>query len=79
MKITIEIEVYNFDFWALADRFNYKLKIGYPIFLNLPPYPYPIISDFHKPTYLPKRRISFLDAPLLVLSRKEQSIIFGLL
>ena len=43
-------------------------------FFDLPTYPYPIfslwndyfslaISDFHKPTYLPKDRISFLDDP----------------
>ena len=45
-------------------------------FFDLPTYPYPIfshwnhwfnlaISDFHKPTYLPKNRVSFLDAPQL--------------
>ena len=39
-------------------------KIGYPILADLPTYPYPIISDFRKPTYLPKLRISFLDDPL---------------
>ena len=44
-------------------------------FFDLPTYPYPIfshlkdcfslaISNFHKPTYLPKNRISFLNAPL---------------
>ena len=49
---------------------------GYPIFwANFwPTYPYPIfthskdyfrsaVSDFREPTYLPKNRISFLDAP----------------
>ena len=41
---------------------------------DLPIYPYPIlalykiyfrlvISDFHKPTYLPKNRISYVDGP----------------
>ena len=38
-------------------------KIGYPIFANLPTYLYPIISDFCKPTYLPNRRISYVDGP----------------
>ena len=38
-------------------------KIGYPIFADLPTYLYPIISDFCKPTYLPNRRISYVDGP----------------
>ena len=47
-------------------------------FFDLPTYPSPIfsyrnhcfsivISDFWKPTYLPKNRISFVDAPLALL------------
>ena len=40
-------------------------KIGYPILADLPTYPYPIISDFRKPTYLPKLRISFMDGTLV--------------
>ena len=40
-----------------------KVKIGYPIFADLPTYLYPIISDFCKPTYLPNHRISYVDGP----------------
>ena len=38
--------------------------MGRPILANLPPYPRPIVSDFDKPTYLPKDRTSYVDGPL---------------
>ena len=40
--------------------------VGRPILANLPPYPRPIVSDFDKPTYLPKDRTSYVDGPLAI-------------
>ena len=37
--------------------------MGRLILANLPPYPRPIMSDFDKPTYLPKDRTSYVDGP----------------
>ena len=56
----------NSNFEPEFEKFTVKKgsKIGYPILLDLPTYPYPIISDFGKPTYLPNHRISFMDGPL---------------
>ena len=53
-------------------------------FFDLPTYPYPIlahcydffsigISDFWKPTHLPKDGISFVDAPLFWLKNQKMS------
>ena len=38
-----------------------QVKIGYPIFADLPTYLYPIISDFQKPTYLPTQTSDILS------------------
>ena len=56
---------------------TYDIRFFGAIF-DLPTYPYPIlaqckvyfrlvISDFHKPTYLPKYRTSYVDGPLLLI------------
>ena len=41
-----------------------KYRIGRPILKNEPPYPYPKLSYFGKPTNQPKDRTSYVHDPL---------------